>query len=210
MKNLKRAVALARSLGEMNNSPKLSAEAFVGAALAAAGTSEARLDLVEESLDQPDYADAAALIRKLAEVISGSNSPSVPNPARMVQFLGAYGNEAANPQLAQVGANGRDAFAIAARRAARHYPDRFGVIEDWSAFQQTLTGMHAEYDAALLGIGFALTDLIIDGAGLLPGERERGLCRVSFRCTGGAIALGDGWQQRLVDWHLARPEKAAA
>ncbi len=210
MKNLKKAVALAGSLGEMANSPKLSPEAFCQAALEAAGTSNERLDLIEENLDQPDYADAAALIRKLAEVVASGNTPAVPNPKRMSQFIGAYGGDAANPQLAQMGASGRDAFAIAARRAARRYPDRFGAIEDWPTFQKSLTELRAQYDAALASIDFTVGDLIIDGGGLLPGERERGLCRVSFRCTAGAVTFGDGWQQRLVDWHLARSEKIAA
>ncbi len=211
MKNLKKAVALAGSLAEMGDNPKLSAEAFCQASLEAAdGTSDARLDLIEENLGRPDYADAEALIRKLAEVIASGNTPAVPDPKRMSQFIGAYGGDAAMSQLAQMGASGRDAFAIAARRAARRHPERFGVIEDWDAFQESLSALTAQYDAALAAIDFSLADLIIDGGGLLPGERDRGLCRVTFKCTRGVVVFSDGWQQRLVDWHLRRSEKIAA
>ena len=100
--------------------------------------------------------------------------------------------------------------ALAARQAAKRHPDQFGVIDDWQTYQNTLAEEREQYEAAKADINFGVADLIIDHDAATSDERERGLCRVSFRNTGGAVALGHNWQQRLIDWQLAKPNKAAA
>jgi hypothetical protein len=210
MKGLKRAADLAQKLAEQESGAKLSADAFEREALEAAGATTAHIDLIEEELRHPDYASAQQLVRKLAETIGSANVHSVPPADRMAMFIRAYSGEAAEAQLATLGCKGSYAFALAVRHAANRYPDRFGVIDDWQAYQKTLDDLRNEYQSALVDINFGIADLIVDYDSVSNEERARGLCRVSFSCTSGEVTLGQNWRQRLVNWQLAKPNKAAA
>ena len=210
MKGVKQAVDLARDIAAMETDAKLSADAFQREALEAANTTDERLDLIESELEHPDYAAAQQLIRKLVEMIGSANVRNVPDADRMAMIIRVNGGDAAEAQFASLGSKASDAFALAARHAAKRYADRFGVIEDWQTYQATLADMRDKYGRALAAINFDYSDLMIDHDAVTPSQRDSGLCRVSFWSTSGAVTLGHGWQQRLVEWHLAQPTKAAA
>ena len=91
-------------------------------------------------------------------------------------------------------------IALAATIATEQHPEAFGTIDDFDAHQakvanleERITGYLDRFEGVLSG-----DDLAFDWSGLTPTERDRGLCRATFR-RHKHVTLSPGWPKRLLD-----------
>ena len=131
-------------------------------------------------------------IEAVARELKKPNWPMFPVKPHML--LHAYGNDSVEPQAATLGFTIGEVTALAARVATQKYPDSFGPVEDMGVLYAREEELKDALPEALatLAKSWCYDDFIID--------MERNLSRLSFKVSGGAVALTEGWPERLVDW----------
>lgn len=207
------AVNLKRKLRRLEEHRKLSAESFFDHACELAECVAADVDDFQEALDTAVGADSVrSFVRRMMKAFKGDNFPTAhPNMSKMLKAFGAVeviGELAQldNTPLAM-------AQALAAKLATERFPERFGEIDDWSKYEKktadlrnSLAKIAEKMKSVVKG-----DDLDFDSSHetLMPDERKRGLCRVSFRRAPGIVLADQDWPVRLIeDCEAAVPAKS--
>lgn len=195
----KKAVETKLRLDDLERPHKLSASAFLRDAVSIAGTTDARLDLVEKALSRPEFRWSQQFYRTSMKFIREATCPRPPNDVRRISWLGKIAEVTA--ELSSIQSSPFELFALASRTITREHPEFFGGVDDWDAFQKHLADTKTELEKFYKEIeaAYSPSDLIIDNA-----DKE-GRARVSFRISHGAVHLGDGFPERLVTWLKENP-----
>ena len=196
MKGLKQAAELSRELAQLE-AGKLSAEGLLTEAMEAADCGSNRLDMLAEVIQKPEMEALPRLVRNIIRNIFDGRVSTVPPAERLSQIVRAWGSPEAPALLNSIGSAEGELFALAVREAGKKHPEAFGDVTDWAGHLAALGEARTAFEAALAALDFKAADLVIGD-------------EISFKCTGGAVTLGPDWQQRLIDWQLAKPTKAAA
>jgi hypothetical protein len=196
MKGLKQAAELAHELDHLE-AGKLTAEGFLEEAMKAADAGPNRLGMLAEIIQKPEFEAIPRLVRIIIKNILDGRVSTIPPAERLSQIVRTWGGTEVSAQLTAIGSSEAEAFALAVREASERHPEVFGDVPDWAAHVARLDAVQEQYSEAVAALDFKSADLIIGD-------------EVSFKCTGGAVLLSDGWRQKLVDWKLAQPSKIAA
>lgn len=185
--------------------PRLSAKAFVKAALKIADCTPADLTAFEAKLAiTPGCDDTRRFIRQMVLRFKDTRGFPTPHPDTG-RMLNAYGTEGVVGELAVLAATPAMCQALAAREAADRFPENFGVVQDWDSHQRRdgeLRKRLAEIHEEMRGAA-TTADFKSDLDGLLQSEKTRGLTRLVFRRAPGLAVSGDlqtgEWPRKLVE-----------
>jgi len=204
-----RAIEVRRKLRRLEEGRKLTYESFLKEALAVAGCTKKEVQQLGEDLKtRPGTRHATALVRKLVKVLREPNYPRCPTDAAKVNRC--YGSQEAVIELNNLGATLAMVLPFAVMEIKKRFgEDAFGEITDWSTHEKeatTLRGRLAKIAEEMKPVVCGL-DLDFSTETLLPDERKRGLCRVSFRRSPSTVLSDEGWPERLIaDAEAAVPE----
>lgn len=199
-KQLREAVALSAELEELRKPAKLSPAAFVCQSMEVASTDDARLDALEKALRRPIFRWSQSFLRESRRWLRESSCTCPPRELRRLSWLGRF--EEVVSELATVGSNPFELFALAARQEAAQNPRVFGTCECMDAHRKQLEETKAKYTALCEKIEKSYTseDLIVDN------PNHAGYARVSLKITKGQVHLGPGLGERLIAWLRVNPE----
>lgn len=132
--------------------PKLTAAAFLAAAVKAAGSTPERIAslrrVIEAGADGRTMR-TQAFVRRLAREF---RTPGWPHAPKSAERLGPYGRDEAVAELETIGSHVLEAMAVAALVATTSWPESFGDVSDWDtheAKRTRLTGRLAEIGALI-------------------------------------------------------------
>lgn len=202
-------VGVESELREAQCNMKLTAAAFLDATLGRANTALDRIDGLEAALGGPGTDAVAAFIRRIAKLVL---EPNIPNPPTDIAKFGrVYGSPQLESQLAILGYNVAEAFALGVHRATEAHPSRFGPVDNFDQHQQRICDLRDRRATLNQGMEQALgaNDLEFDFVGLSPQVRDAGLVRACFR-RWPTIRLGIGWPALLIEAALAAQPKPKA
>ncbi len=201
-KLLREAVKVCAAYDEAEAQRKLTAKAFMRDALKKAGTSHAKLDALEKAIEAPVMERCRQFRRRAIRFLKEPLCTCFPTEPRKLTWLVQGGVDELYAELARVGSDIFELFALAVRDATRQYPDAFGTIEDMDTHQQKLKALAAERAEIFARIETSYTpcDLQI---GTLD---KRGNASVSFAISGGEVPLGPLAGERLTNWLRSHPE----
>ena len=206
------AVVIVQKLEGLDHDRKLTYPAFLKEAIAVAETTIEKVNKLNNELEQrPGTLHAQQFVSKLVKVFREPNYPRCPsNPGRV---LNAYGSNEAFQELTGIGATVAQAMAVAIIRVHERFGDEaFGIIKNWNAYDKEytthrdrLSTLHEEMRSACTNADLAFDDT---HPAVLPSERARGLCRVSFkRAAGISPSMGD-WPQQIIADAVANVPKS--
>lgn len=202
------ATDTAMELKRAQAKPKLTSDAFLRDALLIAQCNEARLNEIEQALDNPHAATGAlkAFIRRLVGAFRGKNfSRPTPEPSKLLR---AYGSEDANAQISQIRSTIAEIQAYSVRECVGIHEDCFGPVEDFVEYQAAVEKLTKKLDQlyAKMAGAWSGMDVEID-FNLTPDDRRRGLCRISFKRAPDIDPGMDDWPQKMVEHALAKFER---
>lgn len=201
------ALSVERELKQLNEraSVKLTAEAFVAAALASAGATQEKTDTLRRALEADNGRTCPTAARAVRELVAFIRSGNCPRPTAQVGRLRIFDRDGlAAAEIQPLGGAGLlDLQAVAALVAAGRFPESFGTNTNWGAWEERRAQLAEQRTALLQRIEreFTPEDLTF----IEPSEqrlRAEGYMRVGFVLTGGAVSVGPGCGERLVSWLL--------
>ena len=206
------AADLVRQLEQLDGSRKLSYKAFLKESLRIGDCTEKRIAVVKKVVyERYGTEHIQAFLRRFSKAISEPNYPRpFPDPSRPTRI---FGSEDLMGQMGQFTILAGELQALAVLIAFERFGDQaFGKVEDWEPHQQQTNESRAKLEAIYeqMKAGFTGADLLIDTETLLPDERTRGLCLVSFiRCPSVGPSTPE-WPQKLtLDALATTPKKRA-
>ncbi len=134
---------------------RLSSAAFVRAALALAGMTEAEASELLPKLEAAavEHREIASALRQVTKLlIAAPPQPFIGQPPesglKMLRLLRTTGGRDISAALASIGVTPSAAFAAIVYRAARDQPDAFGEVEDAAAHEAALAKARTELEAS--------------------------------------------------------------
>lgn len=193
-KLLAQAVEVKKTLDVLSKPHKLTAKAFLREALQIANSSHAKLDALEENLRRPQFPRANQFLRKSILFIKEPLCPCPPREVRRIAWLGKM--DEAQAELASVGFNIFELFALAVRQTIKQHPTAFGELDSMDGYMQELASTKEKFQKLLSEIetAYGPEDLRI-------GQTDKkGFGQITFIVSEGAIPLAEGFPERLVNY----------
>ena len=177
-----------------SQSGALSAKAYL-AACSAAPASKAEADAIEEALAAHPDSPMHSSLRRMCKAICDFARTGP------IQKLGGYIGDDVDGALVGLGATRASLFLVAARIVTKLHPELFGTLNSLADLNAANAKALSERERlrAEISTAWSPADVTWDRDG-----------RVSFRMTGGVIAVCDGFAENLVNWCVAERDMAAA
>lgn len=181
---------------------KLTAPAFVAAAIMIAHTTPERLAKLRGEIEHPtghNTGNIAATLRRMVVAIRSPNFPRPPTELRRLNYLTTPETVA---ELAALGSSTFELFALAAQIAAEKHPDAFGECTDSAAHDRQLIDLALKREELYSRIskGWGPTDVETSA----PDSHGRVL--QTFTLSQGQVSvhpLGNAGE-RLTNWFLGQ------
>lgn len=199
------AVDVERQIAALPRLPKLSAKAWVAAAMKNAKADAKRLDAIEALFSRPGGDRLGGFVRTLRRMVVEVPNYGVP-PDDGVRLLHAYGREGLHATLNEFGVTALELLALAARISAEMHPNVFGEVQHMSRHAEKVSALHDRRHALRAEMLSALTaaDVEFDQESLVATERDKGLAYVRFRRWPDVVFARD-WPARIVAAEMAKP-----
>ncbi len=172
------------------------------------GSRERAIILRADIAARPDLEAIASFVRGLSRALATDHYPNLPRD--LSRLARTFGTEVLRGVLADAHVTLADAVVVAIEDAIERTPEAFGTATDFYTHQRKVDAARAKLDDAKGRMAAALTmaDVTTDTTTLSPGERARGLVRMTLRSVP-SIAVGPGWEDQLIA-HQLRAQRAAA
>jgi len=174
---------------------QLSGPAYLKAAAAVPGATEAQADRIAEFLKGPE---AYMLQPSFGRILKAIRQWRKSGP---ILRLGGYLDAACDTTLARIDASRPSLFLAAARVAVEQYGSEFGTAENPGKHEQKLAAALAARDQALTMIETSWDAGDVDMVGHDHATRQ--VCLV-FKITGGEVHLQPNLGKALVSWALSQ------
>jgi len=201
-KLLREAVKVCDAYDKAEAQRKLSAKAFMRYALKKANTTPAKLDALEKAIEAPVMERCRQFRRNALRFLKEPFCTCFPTEPRKLTWLVHGSVDELYAELARVGSDIFELFALAVRDATRQFPEAFGSIEDIDQHEKRLKALAAERAELFAQIETSYTPADLQIGAL----DKRGNAPVTFAISGGEVPLGPQSGERLVNWLRSHPE----
>lgn len=154
---------------------------------------------IDSATDMPHLQQ---VLRKMTAFI---RTPNCTRPTAEMRRLRFLTSDAADGQMAVLGSNVFQLFALAVERCADKYPDAFGLAESTEGHKQKLAELAQRRDElfAQIGVSYKPEDLMFDDVD------ATGRARVAFRVSNGRVPIypRENAGERLVALTLDREDQ---
>lgn len=197
-------VAATRELQEKNTMQalKLTAAAYLEAAMKIADTTPEKLAVLRKKLETPDSVGATEVsgcLRRMIAAVRSVNFPGPPSEARRWSYCMTA---TALAELAALRSSIFELAALAVLIATSEHPDDFGTNESLADHEKHLVALRLRIEELDRAIATAYTaDDILIGK-----PDDKGNSRVTFKLSDGAVTVGpeESAGERLANWMVSQ------
>jgi hypothetical protein len=201
---------LRRQLKALESNYRLSARAFMAAAVKNAAIDKKRLDALRATV-----ADRAGLLPNLASFVEAmtnelGRSPRYPSPpVKVSRIVGIWGSGAAEIEMREAGMNVLECVAVAVAIATERYPDGFGPVDDPVQHERSIADLRADIAAghARLREIYEPRDVVIEAPDPLRSAElaKQGFCKIVFRDFPSVSPSSPDWPAQVTDVAIGVP-----